>query len=312
MTSMGRASLFALSGLAFTATCAWGCSSQDSKARMEGTTPVSGTSPGGNASAGTNPSSSGNGSSTAGSGGSSTAGNSGTAGGPPTCMVLPVQNATLTEFTPPDATTPGAGGAGAGGEGGGAAETPTTPITSISFGYDANPPTVASGYSFFYPEGKLTSDMSAGAWNLAGTVDDYAGFQIAFLCGADAEMYQGISFTISGNVGPSGTLSFVVAHAADTWRDPNGVEPTVAKCASANQYDGTCTEATAAVAVTETETTVSLMWADIKGGKPEANPNPAEIVALRWLFKWDPASAADAAAHQYDVDVTLDDVKLIE
>ena len=59
-------------------------------------------------------------------------------------------------------------------------------------------------------------------------------------------------------------------------------------------------------------TTVSLMWADIKGGKPEASPNPAEILALRWLFKWDQASAADAAAHKYDVDVTLDDVKLIE
>jgi hypothetical protein len=313
MASMGRASLFVLSSVALVASYASGCSSQDSSARTEGTTPVSGTSSGGNASAGTNASSSGNGSTTAGSGGNSTAGNSGTAGGPPSCMVLPVQNATLTEFTPPDGVMPGAGGAGAGGEGGaGTVETPTTPLTNISFGYDANPPTVASGYSFFYPEATLVSDMSAGAWHITGSVAEYAGFQLAFVCGADAAMYQGISFKISGNVGPTGNLSFVVAHAADTWRDPNGVEPTAAKCVSANQYDGTCTEATAAVEVTETETTVSLMWADIKGGKPEANPNPAEILALRWLFKWDQALAADAAANKYDVDVTLDDVKLIE
>ncbi len=313
MTGMGRASLFALSGIALVVSYVSGCSSQDSTARMAGTTPVSGTSSGGNASAGTGPSSSGNSSTIAGNGGSSTAGNSGTAGGPPSCMILPVQNATLTEFTPPEGAAVGAGGAGAGGEGGGAAEPePTTPITSISFGYDANPPTIASGYSFFYPETSLVSDMSAGAWHITGSVADYAGFQIAFLCGANAEAYKGISFKISGNPGASGNLSFVVAHAADTWRDPNGFEPTAAKCASVNQYDGTCTEATATVLVTETETTISLMWADIKGGKPEANPNPAEILALRWLFKWDQASAADAAAHAYDVDVTLDDVKLIE
>jgi hypothetical protein len=186
------------------------------------------------------------------------------------------------------------------------------PISKISFGYDANPPTVASGYSFFYPEATLVSDMSAGDWHISGSVADYAGFQIAFLCGADAAKYQGISFTISGDAGPSGGISFVVAHGADTWRDPNGVEPTAAKCASVNQYDGTCTEALAAVDVTETPTTVSLMWADIKGGKPEANPNPAEILALRWLFKWDQAAAADAAANKYDVDVRLDDVKFIE
>jgi hypothetical protein len=226
-------------------------------------------------------------------------------------MVLPVQNATLTEFTPPDDMSGSAGGAGAEG-GAGAVETPTAPIPNISFGYDANPPTVVSGYSFFYPEDKLTSDMSAGNWHVSGTVDDYAGFQIAFVCGADAAMFQGISFKISGNAGPSGSLSFAVAHGADTWRDPNGVEPTAAKCVSVNQYDGTCTEATAAVEVGETETTVSLMWEDIKGGRPEANPNPGEILALRWLFKWDPAFAADAAANQYDVDVTLDDVKFIE
>jgi hypothetical protein len=224
-------------------------------------------------------------------------------------MILPVQNATLTEFTPPEGTPETVGGAG--GEGGGAA-VPSEPITKLSFGYDADPPTVASGFSFFYPEATLVSDMSAGAWNVSGSVAEYAGFQIAFVCGADAAAYQGISFKISGSAGPSGELTFVVAHGADTWRDPNGVEPTAAKCISANQYDGTCTEASAVVPVTETVTTVSLSWEDIAGGKPQANPNPAEILALRWLFSWDQVAAGDSAAHQYDVDVTLDDVVFIE
>jgi hypothetical protein len=64
--------------------------------------------------------------------------------------------------------------------------------------------------------------------------------------------------------------------------------------------------------VSETEATISLMWADIKGGKPELNPDPAELLALRWLFKWDQAMAADAAANAYDVDVRIDDLTFIE
>lgn len=215
----------------------------------------------------------------------------------------------ISQFTPPETVT--AGGAGAGGEGG-AAEPASTPFTSISFGYDADPPTVASGYSFFYPETTLTSDMSEGNWHVSGSVGDYAGFAIGFVCGADAAAYKGISFKVSGSAGPTSTLSFVVAHASNAWRDAAAAEPSAASCVSPMQYDGTCTEASAPVEVSETEATISLMWADIKGGKPELNPNPAELLALRWLFKWDQAMAADAAANTYDVDVRIDDLTFIE
>jgi hypothetical protein len=310
MTNLGRASLFVLSGIAVTAVASSGCSSQDNTPRNGGGYPAGGSSfNNGGSSAGTTPTpTAGTATSSSGSGGaSSSAGTaSGTAGGPPSCMILPVANPTLSEFTPPDAAEAAGGADGAGGA------ATSEPFTKISFGYDADPPTVASGFSFFYPEGKLTSDMSGGAWHVAGSVDDYAAFQIAFLCGADAKAFKGISFKISGNAGPSGALSFVVAHASDSWRNPAGAEPTAASCASANQYDGTCNEAAAAITVAEEATTVSLMWADIKGGKPEASPDPAEILALRWIFKWDQAAAADAAAHKYDVDVSLDDLKFIE
>ena len=71
-------------------------------------------------------------------------------------------------------------------------------------------------------------------------------------------------------------------------------------------------EAQAAVTVKAEESIISLLWEDIGGGKPEQHPDPAELVGLRWLFKWDQAFAADAAAHKYDVDVSVDDVKFIE
>lgn len=303
MTSSGRASLFILASTSLLVSAA-GCSSRDNGARMVGTTGASaGTSSGAGSTSGGTASNS----SSGGSGGSSatTGGSGGSAGGAlPGCMILPVNNPMISEFTPPEAT-------GAGGEGGGASE-PAEPVGKISFGYDANPPTVASGFSFYYPEATLTSDLSEGVWHISGSVAEYAAFQIAFVCGADAKAYEGISFKISGSAGPTNTLSFVVAHASDSWRDPAAAEPTAASCVSANQYDGTCKEAAAPVEVTETETTISLLWSDIEGGKPELNPDPAELLALRWLFKWDEAMSADAAANQYDVDVRLDDLTFIE
>lgn len=310
MTGFGRTSLVILGSTALLLSAASGCSSPDSGPRgVAASGSGSGATSGNPGSAGSDAASGSGGTGSGGSGGSSsTAGSGGTAGAAePSCMILPVANPMISEFTPPE----GSGAGGGGGEGGAAAPGSEVP-GKISFGYDADPPTVASGFSFFYPEATLTSDMSEGVWHLSGSVAEYAGFQIAFVCGADAKAYQGISFKISGSAGPSNTLSFVVAHASDTWRDPASTEPSAASCVSANQYDGTCKEASVPIEVGETETTISLMWDDIEGGKPEANPDPSELLGLRWIFKWDEAMAADAAANAYDVDIRLDDLTFIE
>jgi hypothetical protein len=231
----------------------------------------------------------------AGTGGTAGTGGSGGTGG---CAILPVVAPLIYDFPP--SSDPGAGGAGGAG---GAPSVP--PIEGFSFGYNGNPPTVFSGYSFFYPD-TLESDIAEGFWHVSGSVGTYAGFQVGFVCGADASNYKGISFKISGNAGPSGSLSFVVAHAADVWRNPSSVEPTAAKCVAAAQYDGTCLEATATVPVTGAQTTVSLLWEDFKNGKPQMNPNPAELVALRWLFAWNANTTA------YQVNVRLDDLTFLE
>jgi hypothetical protein len=58
--------------------------------------------------------------------------------------------------------------------------------------------------------------------------------------------------------------------------------------------------------VTGAPTTVSLLWADIKNGKPEMNPDPTELMALRWLFAW------SATTDPYQVNVRVDDLTFIE
>jgi hypothetical protein len=334
MSRLGRASLFALCGSALVLGASAGCSDSANvpQVSLGGTGGAAGTSSGGSPSSGSSSSGSSSGGTpnggssvvTAGSGGTGSpggsggsgggagsagsagsggsansggsAGSGGTAGGTggtPGCTILPVVAPVIYEF-PESAGDGGAGGADS-----------VSPIESFSFGYNANPPTVFSGYSFVYPD-TLESDISQGNWHVSGSVGTYAGFQIGFVCSADASNYKGISFKISGNAGPTGSLSFAVAHATNVWRNPAGTESTAAKCMAANQYDGTCQDAAATVPVTGTQTTVSLLWEDIENGKPEMNPDPTELMALRWLFPW------DAASDEYDVNVRLDDLTFIQ
>jgi hypothetical protein len=250
----------------------------------------------------------------AGSGGTggSVAGTAGSTNPPqpptPCTAITTFTSPTIYEFPEPVGQG-GAGGDGAGGDGGeGGASSGPEPIEGFSFGFNGN----ASGYSFYYPEGPLTSDISQGSWHVAGTVAAYSGFQIGIVCGADASAYKGITFKIAGNAGPSGSLTFVVGHAANAWSDPINPSASAAKCMAPNQYDGTCLEARAVIDVEDSETTVSLEWADITGGNPDASPNPAELVGLRWLFDWDETKQADAAANAYEVDVRVDEIRFIE
>ncbi len=180
-----------------------------------------------------------------------------------------------------------------------------------SFGYDADPPTIASGYTFRYPD-SLVSDVTGGAWHVSGSVAAYSGLVLNFVCAADASTFSGVSFKISGNAGASGSVKFFVAHGANSWFDAAAVEPSASHCMSPDRYNGMCSESFTMVEVTEAEQTVSLTWAEITGGKPEVSPNPEEIIALRWIFDWDETKNASPEANAYDVDITIDDVTFTE
>jgi hypothetical protein len=305
MTKLTSLSLFVFFTSAMGLTLSAGCGGDSGDRTPGGAGSGSGATGGTSSTGGTGATSSTGGASSTG-GTSSTGGASstgGTGGGvEPGCAALPASNALISDFTYEDT--------GAGGEGGGSSGTPADP-EGISFGYDADPPTVASGYSYRYPD-SLVSDVTGGAWHVTGSVAEYAGLSIDFVCAANASQFSGISFKISGNAGPSGSLKFSVAHGANAWVDPAAAEPSIAQCVSADKYNGVCAEASTTVEVTEAEQTVTLTWADLKGGKPEASPDPSELMALRWILDWDETKKMNPEANAYDVDITIDDVTFTE
>jgi hypothetical protein len=185
--------------------------------------------------------------------------------------------------------------------------------------------TTFSGGTFQFPD-SITSDFSADNWHITGMVSNYAAFALFFQdCNeVDASMFKGISFTIKGTI-PSpltpNTLSFQVGTAADdistAWFTAHvdagaASMPTFARCtpASSNQYDGTCATPSFTVPVTDTATKITIMWADLKGGKPSVSVNPQEITSIIWGIPA-PAGAGSPTITPYALDVTIDDLAFV-
>jgi len=230
-----------------------------------------------------------------------------------------LQAALLTDFTPPaaPAADAGAGDAGA---------APAVP-TNISFGDFT---TTLSGGTFTYPNGvgdpyAVNSDISTGEWHLTGNIGNYSGL-VVFFAGCnqlDASAYEGISFTIRGNVAMGNTMTLNVATAEDDishlWLNANAMPPpnpaelpNFGTCIPAtNQYDGSCSSPTFPVPVTATETTVEVRWNQFTGGRPRADVDPTSVTAIRWIFP-NPPGAGTVTPTPYAADLYIDDLKFIE
>lgn len=176
------------------------------------------------------------------------------------------------------------------------------------------------GGPFVYPvtdecgtsEYPLTSTTSGGAWNITGTVGNYSGAGLWFggCAGVDLSAYTGISFTISGTVGTAGTVVFNVATPENTAPKPEDCFTNINTCTAA-----TCAAPSYSVTVTETQQTVSVLWADFTGGAPNAAVNPAQITGMQWVFPWEwectVESGGDPASCAYDINVTIDNITLL-
>ncbi len=164
-----------------------------------------------------------------------------------------------------------------------------------------------SGYTYYYNQAYIKSDVTTGVWHMTGNVLDYSGFGLGFNCMIDASAYAGVEFTIQGNAGIPSQLTFSVTTAADDVADPNN--PSYARCVPvSNPYDGTCAEPRVIIDVTSTLTTVSLRWKDLLAGRPSP-VNPAEITRLTWAFAW-PYTSPDGSVG-YPIDVTIGHVAFI-
>jgi len=149
----------------------------------------------------------------------------------------------------------------------------------------------------------VTSDACSGVWHLTGTIGDYSGFGFWLeTCMVDMSAYSGISFLIGGDVGPSGSLKISVGHSAN-------VAPSACSTNRGTCTLGTtgCIAASTTITVPATPTVVTVNWADLTGGAPEATLDPAEVTGIEFAL-----DCADCVATPYELDLTIDNVTLVQ
>jgi hypothetical protein len=164
------------------------------------------------------------------------------------------------------------------------------------------------------PPYPLAQSFTEGNWHITGTIVSGlwagAGLWFGTSCPVmDFSAYQGISFTIAGDAGPSGSINVSVSTAANS--KPN--TDTTSSSFTCYSNTATCTAATCTPAsltvgnIAPTPQTVRLLWADFGNGMPTATPNPAEITAIAFT----PTLDWSGTASPYSLDLVIDDLALI-
>lgn len=194
--------------------------------------------------------------------------------------------------------------------------------TDVRFGGNS----YLTGGGSYYPNSganALKQDLTQGNWHISGTVGDYSGLSLYFdNCDrVDAKQFKGISFTVSGTA--PGGITLTVGTAGDTatgeWMLRNGKTTAkatdVGRCSPSqggkpidtmNQYyTPGCVAPTKNIPVTTTPTPVTVAWADLTGGQPDATINPAEITSVSWIFQWQDKGTP------YAVDLVMDDLAFV-
>jgi hypothetical protein len=124
----------------------------------------------------------------------------------------------------------------------------------------------------------LTSSLSScdqqptpGVWTISGTVSTWSGAGISFWCPVDASTYSGVQFDISGDIGPSGTVTFGITFCTDT---------SLATCQTGEKK----------VTVTSSTPTASVLWSELASTLADGGPGPEVnrnvITAMSWAFGW--------------------------
>jgi hypothetical protein len=188
-------------------------------------------------------------------------------------------------------------------------------VVGGTYAYPAVPALpLACGSTSDYP---ITSTLADGVWTISGTVGAYSGMGLWWMCrtGSSGEMalpiytsncvldgsaYAGISFTVAGDAGPKGAVTFQVTTPSTT-RVALDYAGNPSTC-------GTCTTTPCgtevSVPVSATATTFSFTWAEL--GVSETNAIEMISFALA-----DPCSYATGRCvpSPYPVNVSIDDLK---
>jgi hypothetical protein len=161
----------------------------------------------------------------------------------------------------------------------------------------------------------LLSDVTEGDWHISGLVGEPAGFGLFFDCQLiDASRFVGMAFRVEGTLEGADSLDFWISTAANTPSSANdgSSDPSLGRCTpERDELDGTCIGARVEVALSETSRDVLVPFSALRGGRPDATVNPAEITTILWSL---PAARADAAGNvePYRVDLRIDDIRFVE
>ncbi len=160
----------------------------------------------------------------------------------------------------------------------------------------------------------LLETFTDGNWHITGTIagGQWAGAGIWFGTSCpvmDFSAYQGISFTIAGDAGPSGAITVSVSTASNSKPNTDSSSSNytcysnAAACTTA-----TCTPASMTVSnISATPQTVRVLWSALGNGMPSATPDPKEITGIGI----NPSIDWSSSASSYALDLTIDDLALI-
>lgn len=180
--------------------------------------------------------------------------------------------------------------------------------TDVAFRQATGDP--VSGGTFLDPLPSLQQDFLSDNWHLAGSVAQetllglYWGCQpYPSACALDLSRYQGIQFTLSGDVGPMG-ITFAMGTIPDDTRNlPN-------ECGTCAATDGrdSCVDPSITFLpsdLSRTPPVIRLLWGSLEGGRPIPSIDPSRVTGIGWILP------APPTGETYPVDFTLDDIQLI-
>jgi hypothetical protein len=157
-----------------------------------------------------------------------------------------------------------------------------------------------AGGFFSYP-GVIMYSVADDHLTGSGNIATYAGFGMYVTYCGNASSFAGVKFKISGNAGESGSVTFHVQTNATKWADgakgaclgPKNVE-----------FSACVPPTTLITGITAEPKEVTVLWTDVKDGKPVATTDGSDIIGFNWSFTW-PAPAA------YNASITIDDMEFV-
>jgi hypothetical protein len=181
---------------------------------------------------------------------------------------------------------------------------PSAEITDFSMVPEWGDTAEFGGGHYVYPSSggmAITADTAAGDLTVSGTIGTYSGFGLYFAHCSDASAFTGVQFDISGDVGASGMLNFLV-QTNETYQIRTGEMKGACAWTEATEYSA-CVPPGKMIAVTDTTQTLTIPWTDLMGGVPVSTVSSNQLIGLQFQFAWTDGGTP------YDVNVTIDNVR---